>query len=1154
MPCRIRHTSTSARAKTSCRQPVEQGLRNFVNRERGLETLFPGSSVIEAPDALIRALVELRMRFRDGLLTAGLGIELIRSFLDEWNTLLLRARTEYVPDGLRSQELDLFLATDLLESPGSDRRLMSPAHPVRLRWICEYLERSINLVHDVLSGNAAFADGDGDYYLNWLESLTPRESPPLCVGTQGTLLYSRSESGWWEDFSPLAVGTGDLSFDDYSLESVADRVITYLDSHPYKRDGLSMLIVMPTSDAMPADLLRKISTRANRAMRVSLYVAAPRARWDAIAREVERLVGQSDGSSRTGLFPDKDLSLLDMSGTAGLPEELSRLQLDIAVVTHVLHEQIMSQQNTEVVVERAGRFDPLLQRPLRLESGSGGGAVSMVLLPKYSDPMLTSWSTLVVRAHRGRPVAPRQPENTDLVELRVNFQDSARLFRQLHERCHWVVTLERHISRQQIESEEAGAPDVLSIEDGVGANRLNTLVVSSSSGRALIHSRLVRKLKRLIPQLSQDSAELSGLAHGVYESIRKLAPRLALQALGVSRVTEEIIGVSVARNVAEEVSPSRLRKGLSAWLSLDERPDWFGGAGNIRADMCRIDLDEAEDGVIDVDILVLEGKLRQGFDPHGVLQVQRSVEFFGSVLGYGAGPDDRRVDAQMWLEQIAAAIETISPEATHHVLANEPSMEDLSERLLSRFRDGAIRVRSLRGLYCACLWTESFADLDRFEQDGVTVVRASVEQLRTYLQAQPRSAMEIPTIAISEPTPKTEGSVGLFASSPPPIEATPGDGNLITPSVGQPEAAESFTKSSGAVPRGLPVALLHELYGKVLACFDQHGIRVSAAPEVDQPIVEGPASILFKVRPAAGVDPRKPSEKASALKLALGLEAEQNVSFTIDRGYVTIDVPKRADQRYYVDAADTWSRWSRKPASLSVPIGEDRFGELVELDFSSSNTPHLLVAGTTGSGKSEALNTILYGLTRHFGPEELRLMLVDPKGTELNAFEDSPFLEGKIGWDDADAIELLKRAVEEMQRRYQLFKGASKRSLVEFNASVPTSERLPWWLVVLDEYADLTHDSQSKKDIEAELKRLAQKARSSGIHIIVATQKPSAEVISTNLRSNLPAQLVLRVKSATESRVVIDEAGGETLNGRGDALLKADGKLRRVQCSRVALS
>ncbi len=138
-----------------------------------------------------------------------------------------------------------------------------------------------------------------------------------------------------------------------------------------------------------------------------------------------------------------------------------------------------------------------------------------------------------------------------------------------------------------------------------------------------------------------------------------------------------------------------------------------------------------------------------------------------------------------------------------------------------------------------------------------------------------------------------------------------------------------------------------------------------------------------------------------------------------------------------------------------------------------------------------------------------------------------------------------------MQRRYQVLKNAGKRSIAEFNSTVDLDKKLAWWVVVLDEYADLTHDPQSKKDIELELKRLAQKARAAGIHVIIATQKPSAEVISTNLRSNLPAQIALRVKSATESRVVIDEAGAENLNGKGDALFKADGRLTRIQCSRV---
>jgi DNA phosphorothioation-dependent restriction protein DptH len=137
-----------------------------------------------------------------------------------------------------------------------------------------------------------------------------------------------------------------------------------------------------------------------------------------------------------------------------------------------------------------------------------------------------------------------------------------------------------------------------------------------------------------------------------------------------------------------------------------------------------------------------------------------------------------------------------------------------------------------------------------------------------------------------------------------------------------------------------------------------------------------------------------------------------------------------------------------------------------------------------------------------------------------------------------------------MERRYALFKAQRHRSVAEFNATAELGERLPWWLIVLEEYADLTSDPEAKKSIEAQLKRLAQMARAAGIHVIIATQKPSAEIISTNLRSNLPAQLALRVKNATESRVVMDEAGAENLNGKGDAFFKADGKLQRIQCSR----
>jgi S-DNA-T family DNA segregation ATPase FtsK/SpoIIIE len=1140
---------------------VENWLAPLVSRQSDLAELTtdPDHELAD-PGPLMREFVQMRLALKESFSNEGISISVLQTFLDSWYRLLLEARQQFIPDGVRIRELESFLGTDLLQVGGSERRMMLAFHPIRLRWIRFYLEQTRKLACDFLSGEAAFADGEGRFYLDWLEDLTPRESPPVAVGYQGQLLYSRSEIAWCDDFSPQRTDTGDISCDDEAIASISARISNYLEAHPYKRDGLSLLVVLPTSDTVPAEILRRVMSGANRSVRISIVVAVPKRRWEAIARAVEVVAGDDGDAPRTRLFPDLDLSLVDYDSGGSLGNFLSDQQIDIAVVTHVLQEQIISQQNTEAPTEHAGAFDPLGHRPLRIETGSGG-SMSLVMLPKYSDPVLESWSTLVVRSNRCKPVAPGQPENTDLIELRVSFQDSARLFHDLHAHCHWVITLERHITREQIESIEAGEPDVLSIEDGVGANRLSTLIVSSRTGRDLVRSRLVRKLQRLLPSgldVGQDMQRLAGLADGVYESTRRFSPRLALQALGVARFTEEIIGLTVARHLADERFPVCVVSGISAWLSLDEHVGWFGGSDQVRADMCRLSLELCADGSIAADVLVLEGKLRQSYDAHGVLQVRRTGSFFRSILG-GQG-----VDAAMWREILASAIESVAHDAVRVWVddAHGVASDSIRERTLSALRIGPVSLRGVVGVYSICLW-----DCDdehvRTDQDGdVVILQSGRCHLVNLLSERSSLAVDAPRGAgledLMPPDNTSSCEVVVVMKEPPPADSDLGvtfdnedeSGDQVPPISDVVSEDAGLIKPSPLRHR-LSEEVLRRIYDSVLGCFDLHGVSVSAVRPEEEPFLEGPASILFKVRPAAGIDPRKLFEKGAALKLSLSLAQEQNVSFGIDRGVVTIDVPKSQEQRYFVDAAETWLRWKRPESGLVVPIGEDRFGELVELNFSSSNSPHLLVAGTTGSGKSEALNTILFGLVRHYGTDELRLMLVDPKGTELAPFENSRYLEGQIGWDDADAFALLVSAVEEMQRRYVLFRESARRSLIEYNAVMPAEKRLPWWLIVLDEYADLTHDPQSKKAIESELKRLAQKARAAGIHVIIATQKPSAEVISTNLRSNLPSQLALRVKSAIESRVVIDEAGAENLNGKGDALLKADGRLQRIQCSRV---
>jgi len=173
--------------------------------------------------------------------------------------------------------------------------------------------------------------------------------------------------------------------------------------------------------------------------------------------------------------------------------------------------------------------------------------------------------------------------------------------------------------------------------------------------------------------------------------------------------------------------------------------------------------------------------------------------------------------------------------------------------------------------------------------------------------------------------------------------------------------------------------------------------------------------------------------------------------------------------------------------------------------------------------------------------------LVDPKGTELIDFEDDPHTDGPNGFDAADAVAILEQAVLEMESRYALMRPVRARSLPDYNAIVGPQDRKPWVVVVLDEYADLTSDPDDKSQIEALLRRLTQKARAAGIHVIAATQRPSADVVSTTIRSNLPAQLALRVKTATDSRIILDEAGAETLAGQGDAFLRTARGLQRLQ-------
>jgi DNA segregation ATPase FtsK/SpoIIIE-like protein len=233
--------------------------------------------------------------------------------------------------------------------------------------------------------------------------------------------------------------------------------------------------------------------------------------------------------------------------------------------------------------------------------------------------------------------------------------------------------------------------------------------------------------------------------------------------------------------------------------------------------------------------------------------------------------------------------------------------------------------------------------------------------------------------------------------------------------------------------------------------------------------------------------------------------------------------------------------------SSKVPIGVDMNGTLRFADFAQPEHSHLLVAGTTGSGKSEWLRTMLAGLLVSNTPETLRLVLIDPKRNAFTALQSSPFLLRPIVYPDSEPVsKVLESLAEEMDRRYRLLAESGSDNLAEHVRR--TSRSLPRIICVCDEYADvLRRDRDEKKAIEQQINRLGSKARAAGIHLTLATQQPSRETIKGALDANIPARVGLKTNSYIESKMLLATTGAEHLLGHGDLLFKNIGDPVRLQ-------
>jgi S-DNA-T family DNA segregation ATPase FtsK/SpoIIIE len=310
----------------------------------------------------------------------------------------------------------------------------------------------------------------------------------------------------------------------------------------------------------------------------------------------------------------------------------------------------------------------------------------------------------------------------------------------------------------------------------------------------------------------------------------------------------------------------------------------------------------------------------------------------------------------------------------------------------------------------------------------------------------------------------------------------------------------------------------------------------------------GPKVTRYTLKPAEGVKLSRITALNQDLALALAAHPIRIEAPIPGKSLVGIEVPNKSAALVRLGNLMAYPEF-QKSGNLVFALGRDVSGEPIFVDL--EKMPHLLIAGATGSGKSVCIHSVITSFLYKNSPENLRLILIDPKRVELNLYEGLPHLISPVVTESKKAIGVFRWAISEMEKRYELLQQAGARDIKSFNSN-QNNEPLPYLVIVVDELADLM--ANFGREVEGSIVRLAQMARATGIHLILSTQRPSVDVLTGLIKANITARIALQVASQIDSRTILDMAGAEKLLGGGD-LLFVSGELskpKRIQCSYIA--
>ncbi len=584
-----------------------------------------------------------------------------------------------------------------------------------------------------------------------------------------------------------------------------------------------------------------------------------------------------------------------------------------------------------------------------------------------------------------------------------------------------------------------------------------------------------------------------------------------------------------------------------------------------------------------------EGILRRWLGPIGVMLIGWALIFGGAILIYLAHWRGfiswRKVDAvgESFLDKVGGMVRRDSPPAAETppkpfvpppAAQAEPEAETGAEppqpgrlqRLLNRFKGGAGEEPPAPPAAAPEAPPQSFIEaLARAPQPQhfepaptpVSAPAPAPAPAPAVPEPPPFPAPAVPPPAAPLPPQRT---VGEAVGMPPPPEVPESGGRNASP--------PSFQLMTGvyALP---PVSMLAEGKGPSGEDFQ----AIVAAKERLQRTLEdfkingqvtghltGPQVTRYEISLASGVPVSRISVITNNILMNMETMSIRILAPIPGKNVVGVEVPNQERETITLRSIFESDEWRNNKGEVPVVLGKNVSGKPVVMDLAKA--PHLLIAGATGSGKSVCVNSLIMSLLFKFHPQDLRMILVDPKVVEFTFYQTLPFLITPVINEANKALLALRWAVNEMEKRYRMLATARTRNMKEYNErpnaraevigadGLPLPEKLPLLVIIVDEFADLMMGERAvRKDVETAIARIAQKGRAAGIHIVLATQRPSRDVLTGIIKANLPTKIALRVGSQIDSRVILDNIGAEDLLGYGDMLLlpPSSPMLERIQ-------